>query len=73
MRRSPNQPPWREDDEPEVINDCFVINFLLNPETGVKIATIARPSTSGNRIFKHFEGDDAADIWTLFTDQEVEF
>ena len=71
MRRSPNSPPWREDDEPNTISDCYMVSFDIGENMDSPTAVVLKQSSTGPHIIQIFHDDDAIAIYETLTGEEI--
>ena len=72
MRRSPNQPPWKEDDEPKSIVDCYFVSFDIGENLDVPTAIVGKQTSAGFIPIRIFQEDDAIALFETLTGEELE-
>lgn len=71
MRRSPSMPPWKEENEPKTITDCYFVSFDIGENMDIPTAVVGKKTSSGFIIVNMFQEDDAIALYETLTGEEV--
>lgn len=64
-------PPWKDDDEPKTITDCYFVSFDIGENMDIPTAVVGKKTSSGFIIVNMFQEDDAIALYETLTGEEV--